>query len=422
MPAGTTLVAFETITLDGKAVASHHDLRDANQTVTVRSVPKPQPVVVAPAITTKAFDPVDGDQVLPTAGGDVVDTVTFKGLTAGERYVIKGTLMDRESGKSIGSTSQLSFQAATDTDSVDMFFRVPAGVQSKALVAFEELTRADGTLVAVHEDITAASQTVTLAQPSATSSASPSAPAPSASAPAPKPSASDPAPAPSATETASKVTMTGTAVDKRDHDKVIAASGGTVLAEATMDGLSVGSSYVLNAQLMDKASRTPVGSAVAVSFKATAPHAVARVEIPVGLQQSGRTLVVVEKLTLNGAQVAASEDLESAAQTVVVEAPEPVATEPPAPVPSPPAGSTVVPTASATPAPSDSAVPTASASPAPQGTQAPSSTETVPSAVDQPAVQGELGLASTGSALEGTGLLGATGLVAGGAWVARRRR
>lgn len=80
----TSLVVFETLYKDGKELAVHADIEDEDQTVKV-TVPK---------IGTKAT--VNGEKSA-TAKGDITieDTVSYKNLTVGKEYTVKGILMDK---------------------------------------------------------------------------------------------------------------------------------------------------------------------------------------------------------------------------------------------------------------------------------------------------------------------------------------
>ena len=98
--AGKKIVAFEDITYEGISIGSHEDLTDEDQTISY------------PEIHTTAVNGTDGSKTM-VLGTNVtlVDTVTYKGLTAGKTYVLKGTIMDKASGQSIGVTAETTFTA-----------------------------------------------------------------------------------------------------------------------------------------------------------------------------------------------------------------------------------------------------------------------------------------------------------------------
>ncbi|AIU29588.1 Hypothetical protein Cul210931_0221 [Corynebacterium ulcerans] len=138
-------------------------------------VPKPEPQTpqepqepkleeVEPTLKTSAADQADDDKLISAAGGKVVDKVTYTGLTEGEKYLVEGELMDKETGKSTGIKAETEFTASGANGTVDVTFDVDADQAGKTLVAFEKLYKADDktTVVASHEDIDDAAQTVSV--------------------------------------------------------------------------------------------------------------------------------------------------------------------------------------------------------------------------------------------------------------------
>lgn len=86
---GSTLVAFETLELDGKAVAEHADLKSETQSVSLAS----------PKIQTYASDAADQDQIVSGDGRvKIADTVSVTNATPGESYTLFGILMDKSTG------------------------------------------------------------------------------------------------------------------------------------------------------------------------------------------------------------------------------------------------------------------------------------------------------------------------------------
>ena len=68
----------------------------------------------------------------------LVDTVTYKGLTAGKTYVVKGTIMDKASGETIGVTAETTFTAEAADGSVEVTFTFDTTqLQGKTLVVFD---------------------------------------------------------------------------------------------------------------------------------------------------------------------------------------------------------------------------------------------------------------------------------------------
>ncbi|MCI9888961.1 carboxypeptidase regulatory-like domain-containing protein [Micrococcales bacterium 31B] len=179
---GLTLVAFETlyaaedVTIvgsnvtvnEGKTpVATHHDINDADQTVTV------------PNLDTLATDNSDTDKVIDVAKDNQVvnDRVTYKGLTPGLQYTLSGMLINKATGQALaGSNATAVFTPTTPDGSVDIKIPVPAGTAGGlTLVVFESLylssdvTLTNGvaapnsgkTAVADHRELNDADQTVT---------------------------------------------------------------------------------------------------------------------------------------------------------------------------------------------------------------------------------------------------------------------
>ncbi|MFK4730320.1 VaFE repeat-containing surface-anchored protein [Agromyces mediolanus] len=117
----------------------------------------------APAIGTTLVDAADGDQVLPAGGGRLVDTVEYEHLIPGVPYTLEGELMRKSDGSATGLVGSASFTPTAPNGSVEVAFTVPAGYAGQQLVAFETLFQAEVSApVAVHHDLDAVSQTVTV--------------------------------------------------------------------------------------------------------------------------------------------------------------------------------------------------------------------------------------------------------------------
>ena len=150
--AGKHVVAFEDLTYEGISIASHEDLEDEDQTISY------------PEIHTTAADQTSGSKTM-TLGSSVilVDTVTYKGLTAGKTYVVKGTIMDKASGEPIGVTAETTFTAEAADGSVEVTFTFDTTkLQGKTLVVFETLYDEQGTPIVDHSDLTDEDQTVSV--------------------------------------------------------------------------------------------------------------------------------------------------------------------------------------------------------------------------------------------------------------------
>ena len=112
---------------------------------------------------------IDGKKEF-TVNGDITidDVVSYKHLTAGKEYTIKGVLMDKSTGKRFlvygkEVCSEVTFTPETADGEVTVSFTFDGSVITKEteIVAFETLYR-EGTEIAVHADIEDENQTVTI--------------------------------------------------------------------------------------------------------------------------------------------------------------------------------------------------------------------------------------------------------------------
>ena len=105
----TDIVAFESLEKNGVEIASHTDIEDVKQTVTVTH----------PVIGTTALDGHDGDKTVVTDGQtSIVDTVEYKNLIPGKEYTLKGTLYDKATGEALIPATEVGYErynADTDT-------------------------------------------------------------------------------------------------------------------------------------------------------------------------------------------------------------------------------------------------------------------------------------------------------------------
>lgn len=158
--ADTDIVVFESLYKDGKELAVHADIDDEGQTVKVK----------VPEIGTKAS--IDGKKEVTAKGTITIeDIVSYENLTPGKEYTVKGTLMDKSTGKPFTVdgkeiSSSYTFKPETADGEARMTFTFDAGTITKAteIVVFESVYR-DGMEVAVHVDINDEGQTVKLVPP-----------------------------------------------------------------------------------------------------------------------------------------------------------------------------------------------------------------------------------------------------------------
>lgn len=156
----TDIVVFESLYQDGKELAVHADIEDEGQTIKVK----------VPEIRTQAT--ADGKKEI-TANGRVKieDVVSYKNLTPGKEYTVKGVLIDKSTGEPLlvdGEEIRSSFTFKPDTSDGEItvaFVFDASGLTSAAeIVVFESLYR-DDIEIAVHADIHDDGQTVIIAPP-----------------------------------------------------------------------------------------------------------------------------------------------------------------------------------------------------------------------------------------------------------------
>ena len=153
----TDIVVFESLYSENKELAVHAEIDDEGQTVTVK----------IPKIGTKAS--IEGKKKFTTNGDITIDdVVSYKHLTAGKEYTIKGILMDKSTGKQFlvdgkEVCSEVTFTPETADGEVTVSFTFDGSVITKdtEIVVFETLYR-DETEIAVHADIEDKDQTVTI--------------------------------------------------------------------------------------------------------------------------------------------------------------------------------------------------------------------------------------------------------------------
>lgn len=156
----TSLVVFETLYKDGKELAVHADMEDKNQTVKVK----------ISEIGTKAT--VDGKKEVTASGRvKIEDTVSYKNLTPGKEYTVKGVLMNKATGEPLladGKEIRSAFTLKPDKPdgeiNITFVFDASGLKTATEIVVFETLYR-DDTEIATHADIKDEGQTVKITPP-----------------------------------------------------------------------------------------------------------------------------------------------------------------------------------------------------------------------------------------------------------------
>ena len=218
------VVAFESLSLNGKELASHADIEDKSQTVTITK----------PEVGTTAKDGLDGNKtVVSDTEASVVDTVKYKNVTPGKTYKVSGTLYEKVTDKdgkvskkqlldADGNpvTAETEFVPEDTYGTVDVTFTFDGSLlkDNTPVVAFESLSYKDKE-IASHSDIEDEDQTVTMHT--------------------------------------SEIGTTAT--DKLDGDKtVIADAESTVTDKVEYDHVLTGKAYTMAGILMDAKTGLPV--------------------------------------------------------------------------------------------------------------------------------------------------------------------
>ena len=272
-----TLVAFETLTVNNRVVATHTDITDEDQTITI---PKIGTTLESELGTHQNFA---GDQVTLT------DTVKFQNLIPGKEYTFEGTLMNRATGEAVvnaagepvKASSKYTPTEANGSTTIDFVFDAK-DLEGLAVVAFEQVSNEFG-VVARHEDLTDDDQTVWF----------------------PK--------------------IRTNAFGKDEDKEVFATTKGFVNDTVAYWSLIPGTEYTLSGILMDKttgeAALDANGNTIEkeITFKPTAKDGSINLSFNADLTNlAGHTLVVFETLTSNGDVIAEHKDIEDISQTVTL--------------------------------------------------------------------------------------------------------
>ena len=250
-----------------------------------------------PRLGTEATDKADGDHVLKPAGQvTVVDEVSYASLVPGKTYTVRGTLMDKASGKpllvnGVEVTSEKEFSPIAPFGTVKVEFAFDASaLAGKEIVAFESLEH-EGYEIAAHADIYDEGQTVTV----------------------------EPEP------------EIGTvATDAADGDHEVSADSSVRIEDQVFyAGLLPGEEYCVKGVLMDKATGKellvagePVRSEVRFSPEESDGFEIVPFEFD-GTGLDGTEVVIFEYLHRDGALACEHADIDNSNQTLRMIAPTP---------------------------------------------------------------------------------------------------
>ncbi len=158
---GKSLVVYEKLFAADVQLASHEDLTDEGQTVTVVE------------IGTTLVDAGDDDHIIASGKVKLTDTIEYKGLVPGNTYTAHGTLIVKSTGmpledadgKPVTATAEFTPNKASGTMDVTFEFDASKIEEGVELVAFEECLDVNGNVIAVHQDINDDGQTVVVDNP-----------------------------------------------------------------------------------------------------------------------------------------------------------------------------------------------------------------------------------------------------------------
>ena len=286
---GDTLVAFEHVVYKDKEIASHTEIGDIAQSVTVSE----------PKLGTTAVDAVDGDKnIVKDPEASVVDTVEYSGLVPGREYTVSGTLMDKATDKAYIDpttgkevTGSTTFTPKDTYGTIDVKFSFDASQleQDARLVVFESLQR-EGKEVGGHKEIDDEAQAVTVIVPE----------------------------------------VHTTATDGLDGDKEVPADHKATVVDAVQyKDLVPGKEYTVSGTLMVKETGEALldadGNPVTGSTTFTPEKSEGSVDVVFEFDAdllAGKKLVAFEKLLRNDIEITFHEDIDDEDQTVEVVPPE----------------------------------------------------------------------------------------------------
>ena len=227
-------------------------------------------------------------EAIPKKETTLVDTVEFQDLQIGQEYTIKGTLMDKATGKPLlingkEVTAETTFTAKEKDGTVDVVFQFDASaLKGKQIVVFEKVFLEEKEILA-HEDLEDQGQTVEFPD--------------------------------SSIGTTAKDQESGT------HEG-IAKKDVTIIDTVSYKNLIVGQEYTVKGKLMLKETGEPLridGKEITAETTFVPEEADGSVDMKFTFDASAlnkKSVVVFEKVYADETEVAAHEDLEDDGQTV----------------------------------------------------------------------------------------------------------
>lgn len=175
--AGRDLVVYEDLYYTGSVIASHRDINDTDQTVTILN----PTIKTSASVSSSSNDKVNAS-VRPRS--NIYDTVYMTGLIPGKEYTITGQLLSKDTEeviallkdgvKAITGNTNLPVSVSDDNLTLSTVFTAKAESQTvvirycldstyyagKSVVVIEDLYF-DGNLIATHHDLSDTDQTIT---------------------------------------------------------------------------------------------------------------------------------------------------------------------------------------------------------------------------------------------------------------------
>ena len=159
---GRTFVVYEYLregnnVKTGATVATHTDINDTEQTVTITSM-------ITPTISTVATDSATTNHTMTVATDAVIiDAVSYENVSIGTQYTLTATVYDKTAGRMIsGVTGTKTFTPTTSNGTVNVNINIDTtAYQGHTLVVYESL-KAGGVELVSHNDPADTDQTVTV--------------------------------------------------------------------------------------------------------------------------------------------------------------------------------------------------------------------------------------------------------------------
>lgn len=310
--AGKQLVVFETISLNGYEQASHKDLNDADQTVTVASqIVSSEPYIYRTVATNGSSNTSNNnnynywnntwgwtyDKTIPCGANAIInDRVYYEDFIDGETYTITATLYDARTGYALSEVKSpvVQFVANSRVGYVDV--KIPfnsTNYAGRGIVVFETVTKYDKDLrreaeVCSHRDLTDPDQTVYVESQLTNQ------------------------------YTGSITKTEATGVSTRNHTLAYSTAA-QIRDTVSYKDFTVGNTYTVYTSVYDKSTNVAVVNNKITTH--TINSATGTFDVIIDLDSTkyaGKSLVVFETVYLNGVGICYHRDINDANQTVTV--------------------------------------------------------------------------------------------------------